>query len=130
MVWKMLTDPLSVTYNGSAKTLPVVTGSTRIDLDRLLGSRKYATADGEFTVATRQGVRRDGVLQGEIHLIRKALETDVNTAFSGYFSNSVGLVYGIDPIRANTSVDIPLIRAALLSLVDSSLEAKILGGQH
>jgi hypothetical protein len=126
----MLTDPLSVTYNGSAKSLPAITGSTGLDLDRLLGSRKYATADGEFTVATRQGVRRDGNYQGEIHLIRTALETDVNTAFSGSFMNSVGLVYGVNPYRAGTSVDIPLIRAALLSLVDPALQGRILGGEH
>jgi hypothetical protein len=126
----MLTDPLSVTYNGNTKSLPAVTGSTRFDLERLLGTRKYMTADGEFLVATRQGVRRDGNYQGEIHLARTAADTDVNTAASGYFSNSVGLVYGVNPLRVGTSVDIPLIRAALLSLVDTTLQGRIIGGEH
>lgn len=126
----MLTDPLSVTYNGSAKSLPAVTGSSRLDLDRLLGTRLYKTSDGEFSVATRQGVRRDGSYTGEIHLIRTAPETDTNTVAQGYFSNSVGLVFGVNPLRVGTSVDIPLIRTALLALVDPALQSRILGGEH
>lgn len=126
----MLTDPLSVTYNGNAKSLPVVTGSTGLDLDRVLGTRRYATADGEFLVATRQGVRRNGDLQGEIHLARVAADTDTTNVYQGLFGNSVGLVYGINPARIATAVDIPLIRAALLALVDSSLQGKIIAGEH
>jgi hypothetical protein len=126
----MLTDPLSVTYNGNAKSLPAVTGSTGLDVDRVLGTRKYGTADGEFIVATRQCVRRNGTYQGEIHLTRVGADTDSTNVYTGLFSNSVGLVYGIPPSRVNTSVDIPLIRAALLSLVDTSLQSRILGGEH
>jgi len=125
----MLTDPLSVTYNGNAKSLPVVTGSTGLDLDRLLSNRKYATADGEFTVVTRQGVRRSGDFVGEIHLARKAPDTDTTNVWTGDFSNSVGLVFGVNPARANTAVDLPLIRAALLSLVDTTLQGRIIGGE-
>lgn len=126
----MLTDPLSVTYNGNAKSLPGVTGSTGLDLDRVLGSRRYATADGEFLVATRQGVRRNGDFQGEIHLSRVAADTDTTNVYSGLFGNSVGLVYGINPARVATSVDVPLIRAALLTLVDSALQSRIIAGEY
>jgi len=76
----MLTDPLSVTYNGNGKSLPVVTGFTSLDLDRVVATRKYATADGEFSVVTRQGVRRSGDFVGEIHLVRKAPDTIPRTS--------------------------------------------------
>jgi hypothetical protein len=126
----MLSDPLSVTYNGNAKSLPAVTGSTGLDLARLVASRKFATADGEFLVATRQGVRRDGNYVGEIHLSRVAADTDTTNVYQGYFGNSVGLVFGTPPSKVGTAVDIPLIRAALLSLVDTTLQGRLIAGEY
>jgi len=126
----MLTDPLSVTYNGAAKALPQVTGSTSgLELGKVTSSRKYATADGEFTVATRQSTLKDGTRKAEIFLSRMAPETDVNTTWSGYFSNAVGLTFIINPAGANVSVDIPLIRAALLSLCDTTLQGRLIAGE-
>jgi len=126
----VLTDPLSVSYNGSSKSLPAITGSNPISVERVLGARRYGTADGEFTVYTRQSSRKDGARQSEITLERRALETDVNTTMQGYFSNSVGLVFTSNRFQVATSVDIPLIRAALLSLVDTTLQGRIINGEH
>jgi hypothetical protein len=126
----MLTDPLSVTYNGSAKTLPQVTGKTDgLDQAKLIHSRKYATADGEFSVDTRQSILKDGTRKAEVFLTRKAAETDANTVAQGYFNNSVGLTFIVNSFGANASVDIPLIRAALLSLVDTTLQGRLIGGE-
>lgn len=126
----MLTDPLSVTYNGTSKTLPQVTGKTDgLDQAKLINARKYATADGEFSVATRQSVLKDGTRKAEIFLSRTAPETDTNTVWQGYFSNAVGLTFIVNSAGANASVDIPLIRAALLSLVDSGLQTRLIGGE-
>jgi hypothetical protein len=125
----MLSDPLSVTYNGTAKSLPVASGRWP-SAGRVVGSRMYKTADGEFTVATRQLIRGNGDRTGEITLTRTAPETDTGTAAQGYFDNSVTLAFTTNTFGAGTSVDIPLIRSALLALVDTTLQNRLIAGEH
>lgn len=125
----MLSDPISVTYNGSAKSLPATSTPFRLNVARVIGTRSYNTADGEFTVSTRQSVLRDGDWVSEIYLTRAAPETDTNTVAQGYFSNSVGLSFVTNPYKAGTAVDLPLLRAALLAFVDTTLQGRLIGGE-
>jgi len=126
----MLSDPLSVTYNGTAKSLPVI-GGRWPSVPKEVGKRMYGTADGEFVVATRQLVHGDTRNRvAEISLQRTAPDTDPNTAAQGYFGNSVALRFTTNAYSVGTSADIPLIRAALLSLVDSTLQGRLITGEH
>jgi len=54
-----------------------------------------------------------------------------SNAFDDYrfISNTFKVCYLFDTSRANMSVDIPLLRTALLSLLDSTFQGRILSGE-
>lgn len=127
----MLSDPLSVTYNGSAKSLPRTGGSTR-GVKKVLANSVYNTADGEFTVRTVHSLMGDGGHRMEITLSRRVPDPDsdpLTGATSSVWTNSVGLVYEFNDSHYQTNTDIPLLQTALLSLVDSTLRGRLLGGE-
>jgi hypothetical protein len=120
----MLSDPLSVTYNGSAESLARVSAGS--------GGTRYTTADGEFEFAISNfSFPRYGGMGAMVTLTRLLPDPTPADAFDAYRNvhNTFGFVYGFDPIRAETSVDVPRLRAALISFVDSSLQTRILGGE-
>jgi hypothetical protein len=120
----MLTDPLAVTYNGSAKSLPRISARS----DRTV----YRTADGEFEVVILgQPVQRDGSNGCSISLLRRLPDPTPSNVFDDYreIRNGFSLSYTFDPTRAESSVDIPLLRTALLSLVDSTLQGRLISGE-
>lgn len=126
----MLSDPLSVTYDGSAKSLPS-RGSFDPAAGKLIASRAYATADNEFEVLNSSWLMPGAVTRSEIILTRVTPDAD-NDPFTGNWQrlpNSVGLVFEANSFRYATSVDIPLLRTALLALVDSSLQARLISGE-
>jgi hypothetical protein len=120
----LLTDPLSVTYNGSAKSLPRTSASKN--------GTVYRTADGEFEVSISNfPVRRDGIQVREISLTRRIPDPTPSDAFDAYrpIKNSFKLSYGFDLTRAEASVDIPLLRTALLNFVDSTMQNRVISGE-
>jgi hypothetical protein len=121
----MLTDPMAVTYNGNAKSL------VRTSVGRL-GTR-YRTADGEFeatvsslplTVATWDHIV-------SIELSRYLPDPTPADAFDAYrkVGNSFGIFYRFDRTRAETSVDVPLLRTALLAFVDTTIQGRLIAGE-
>jgi hypothetical protein len=119
----MLTDPASVTYNGSAKSL------VRISQD--IDSTIYATSDGEFWMQIRNSLTRDGLTRREVLLERRAPDPTPDP-FSGgpaSVSNRFGLIFETNLNRFESSTDIPLLRTALLAYVDSTLQGRILAGE-
>lgn len=75
--------------------------------------------------------QRDGSLGRTIVLSRMLPDPTSSNVFDDYreIRNSFALSFGFDPTRANTSVDIPLLRTALLALVDATLQGRIIGGE-
>lgn len=128
----MLSDPLSITYNSVAKSLPRVSDSPR-NVAKVLGRSTYATADGEFTVRTvKSQLGGAGGVRVEISLARRVPDPD-SDPFTGTTSdrwtNVVGLVYEFDDSHYAASTDIPLLQSALLALVDSTLRGRLIGGE-
>lgn len=121
----MFTDPFSVTYNGSAKSLPRV--SVRGN------ASNYRTADSEFEVSiSNSRNKRDGRAFVQFELIRTLPDPTPGDAFDAFrtIRNSFGVVYGFDPsTRAQASVDLPLLRTAVLAVVDSTLMSRLIGGE-
>jgi len=121
----MLTDPLSVTYNGSAKSLPRTSLGTNSSI--------YRTADGEFEVSILQSsrTRSNGPVSASIQLVRRIPDPTPADVFDTYrnIRNSFGISYGFDLTKAEASVDIPRLRTALLSLVDSTLESRLMSAE-
>jgi len=120
----ILTDPQAVTYDGSAKSL-VRTG---------MGSNGtvYRTADREFEMRISDIPRpRDGGIERKITLSRTLPDPTSGDVFDAYreIKNSVSLSFGFDATRAEASVDIPRLRTALLALVDSTLQSRIIAGE-
>lgn len=120
----MLSDPLAVTYDGSAKSLPKVSGS---------GTRAvYRTADGEFEVnisSTPVGITGENLVS--ISLARILPDPTPADVFDAYrkIRNEFTLSYSFDSTRAGTSVDIPRLRTALLNLVDTTLQGRLISGE-
>lgn len=121
----MFSDPLSVTYNGSGKSLARV-GSTNI-------STRYRTADGEFEILISKLPAKAPVwLSGtSIELARRLPDPTPADVFDNYrlVRNSFGISYRFDHTKAETSVDVPRLRTALLALVDSTFEGRLIGGE-
>jgi len=119
----VLTDPLSVTYNAVAKSLPRVGVSDDQSF--------YKTADGEFEVVTSSFTNADGVEHREITLARRLPDATPSNAFDAYreIRNVFGLSYSFDSTRAEASIDIPLLRTALLAFVDSTLQGRLIAGE-
>lgn len=119
------TDPLSVTYDGSAKSLPRVSVKD--------SSSVYRTADGEFSISIERSPL-SGVEGGErVSLIMSRTVPDP-TPLDGnpnrQIINSFGLTIGFDaPSREQASVDVPLLRTAVLALVDSTFQSRLIQGE-
>jgi hypothetical protein len=119
----MFSDPLAVTYDGNAKSLPRVSAGTT-------GTR-YRTADGEFEVRiSNRPVPRDGN-RVEITLARRLPDPTPSNVFDDYraITNSFTLAYSFDSTRAEASVDIPKLRTALLALVDATFQSRLISGE-
>lgn len=121
---EMLSDPLSVTYDGVAKNLP------RSSSSPLVRSRNRAT--------TSYGNLASGLLirinsSFEQWSFPLALERTELTLFSQTedtdYPNGVGLVYYSDPFRENTAVEAPLLDTAVRTLVDGSIRARLINGE-
>jgi len=66
-------------------------------------------------------------------MFRKMPDPTPANVFDDYreIRNAFGMFYMFDTSsRANMSVDIPLLRTSLLALVDSTLQGRILNGEH
>jgi hypothetical protein len=120
----MFSDPLAVTYDGSAKSLPRVSSNDKRAI--------YRTADGQFEVETSSlPVQRDGRVGVSVTLYRRLPDPSPSDVFDDYreIRNGVTLSYTFDTTRAECSVDIPLLRTAVLALCDSTFQSRLIGGE-
>lgn len=124
----MLSDPLAVTYDGSSKSLPRAT-SFKPGVAKKLGSSSYASSDGEFSVRTERFLLADGSYRTEFTLFRTNPDPDPDPMVGVQRTNGVGLVFITDALGLNTSVDIPLLRTALLAYVDSATQSRLIAGE-
>jgi len=119
----MFTDPLSVTYESSTKTLPR-TGQSRT------GS-SYRSADGEFQVSIwNEPVGTDGVHSVSIQLSRRVPDPTPANAFDAYrpIVNGFTISYQFDDTRFELD-DLQSLRTALLALVNTGFETRLLAGE-
>jgi hypothetical protein len=129
----MLTDPLAITYNAVAKSLPRAS-RVRPGMRKVLQSTTYGTNDGEFSLFNEFSVLGNvngfNMRQAFIGLSRSAPDTDSDPFNSKAAPpNLFGLLYQFPEMEINTSVDIPRLRTALLALVDSTLEGRLINGE-
>lgn len=121
----MLTDPASVTYNSVAKSL------VRIFTDG--GTTRYKTADGEFEMRVSNTPPETEVWEDRVYieLTRIIPDPTPSNVFDPFrrVRNTFGLTYRFDATRAETSVDVPRLRTALLAYVDSTLEGRLISGE-
>lgn len=120
----MLSDPLAVTYDGSAKSLVRVSAGKRGTI--------YKTADSEFWINIRDTHSSDGRTFTTVELTRKLPDPTPADVFNDYrdVRNSFGITYGYDTAsRAEASDNIPKLRTALLALLDATLQSRVLQGE-
>jgi len=125
----MFSDPLVVTYNSVAKNLPRAITS-RSGVSKQTGASSYVTADGEFQVFTTQSLLGTQGTRSEITLGRITPDPDGPlTGSYDLYPNRFGLIYETNSLRYATAVDVPLLRTALLSLVDASFQTRLIAGE-
>lgn len=127
----MLSDPLTVTYNSVAKTLARRYAIPRASVSKRLSSSSYATSDLEFAMFSSYSLLGDGLVRSELLFQRIQQDDDANP-FTGDWRplpNRFGVIYEVNPLKFNTSTDIPLIRSALLSFVDSTMQNRLIAGE-
>jgi len=120
----MLSDPLTVTFGGSAKTL-VRTGTSA-------AGSTYRTADGEFEVSISSSPAASGKTRVEVLLTRNYPDATPDPFGGGpaTMPNTFGVIYETNPHRFFSESEIPLLRAALLAFLGaSSTEARIMAGE-
>jgi len=121
----MFSDPLSVTFDGSSKSLPrVETYSDRV---------VYRTADGEFQVditgnSSRKAV--NGVRNAGIKLARRIPDPTPLNSFDDWrqIVNAVSIAFQYDESRAGLG-DLDLLRSALLTLVNPTFQSRLIQGE-
>jgi hypothetical protein len=92
----------------------------------------YRTADGEFEVIIRDLPRfRDGSMGREISLSRVLPDPTPSNSFDDYrvIKNTFKVTYKFDSTRAELSVDIPRLRTALLALLDTTFQGRVISGE-
>jgi len=119
----VFTDPFSVTYNGTAYSLPR-TGTTKQE-------SFYKTADGVLAINVRNSTGRAGSRLAVIELSRRLPDPTPTDVFDPYreIINGFSIGFRTDVTLASASSDIPLLRTALLALVDSTLQGRLIGGE-
>lgn len=125
----MFTDPLAITYSGSGKSLARVAGF-KPGLARTIATQRYATPDSEFEAFVSQATMGGDMIRSELMLGRTAPDPD--SPFAGRWDpwpNRIGLCYEVNSPRYGTAVDIPLLRTALLSLVDTAFQSRLIAGE-
>lgn len=125
----MLPDPISVTYDSVAKSMPRTSPKSG-GFVKLLGTSGFNTADGEFHVTMKRSEIRKNGRRVEVILTRVSPDTD--GPFVGNnpdTENSFGVIYETNGLNVNSSVDIPKLRTALLAFLDSTTQSRILSGE-
>jgi hypothetical protein len=123
----MFSDPFSVTYNSTALSLP----RTEVAKDYT----KYKTSDGEFEIIISNNLQRpkDGIATASIKLVRRIPDPTPGNAFDAYrdIKNVFGLSYSFDALtRSEALVDVPRLRTALLALVDTTFQSRVIAGER
>lgn len=118
----MLSDPLSVTVDGSAKSLPRVEASKQ--------RTRYRTADGTFEVKISDVPGRNGLLGASIELAQYSPDPTPSNVFDDYrdIVNAFGITYRFDVSRGDSD-DLPVLRTALLAFVSGAIETRLLSGE-
>jgi len=123
----MFSDPLSVTYDGSSKSLPRV----EVWAERTV----YRTADGEFQMSIWDSTKPQskqvaGITTTNIELARRIPDPTPTNSFDSWrdISNAFRIGYSYDTTRAGLG-DLDLLRAALLTLVNPTFQGRLITGE-
>jgi hypothetical protein len=123
----MFTDPLAVTYDGSAKSLPRVGVGPNGSV--------YRTADSEFEITISNGFPKARKRGGARFVVMNRYLPDPtpSNVFDDYreIRNGFGYFYTFDPdTRAEVSVDIPRLRTALDSWMTPTFQSRVISGEQ
>jgi hypothetical protein len=127
----MLPDPLGITYDSVAHSLPRAAFEPK-RISRVLDSHSYVTSNGEFVVTTTAYSIGKFDVRVEIILRRIIPDTDsdpFNGVNTDQFGNGFGYVLELNKFRYASTTDIPKLRTAINTLVDSTLLGRLIGGE-
>jgi len=118
----MLSDPLSVTYDGVSKSLPRVASAAGLSV--------YRTSDGEVEVQISHSYTAEGRKRHSVKLSRRMPDPTPLDVFDAFREvvNSSELTWETDPNGKDSSA-VANTQSALLSLADATFRSRMLGGE-
>lgn len=117
----MLSEPLSITYDGVAKSL----ARTQFASDKTPSA--FVASNNEFRMIMSE-IQQGDSNRVEVILERAVVDTDPDNGYQ-YLPNRFGVVYEFNRSQYNTATDIPLLRSALLAFLDTTVQGRILAGE-
>lgn len=121
----MLSDPISMTISGVAKTLPR-SAAPKGRVYTKVATSDFNTSDGEFNLKIERFVSGDYVRTQAI--LRKNDLDDLDGR--GYArAESFGIVYDCIPTSDEKIANLAALRSALLTFIDTGIESRIINGE-
>lgn len=119
----MLSEPLTITYDGDPYDLPRVSANSQRTI--------YRSSDGMFEVQISEIPDGPNGSTVGFKLSRISPDETPSDVFDPFrqIRNSVELRFGYDVSRYEVSTVLGLLRTALLAYVDTSLQARLVGGE-
>jgi hypothetical protein len=123
----VFTDPLAVTYDSIALSLPRVGAGKK--------GTMYRTADALYSLRFSENELQSKAKQGQrlisVELNRTLPDPTPSNVFDDYrtIRNGFGCFYITDASRAEMTDNIPKLRTALLAFLTPAIEARVLAGE-
>jgi len=118
----MFTEPITVTIDGSATSFTRISTSEEVDVR--LG--QFRSADGAYTLSINSQSMGPDLTRYEVTLMK----CDLGTVLDRMRRNGVGIVLYVDTYRDDTSTQVPLLRTAISTWLDSTLQGRVLAGEN
>lgn len=117
----MFADPQSVTVNAVAKSLP------RVGTQQPTTTGTFTTADGEFTLTTRQNSTASR-FRREVRLTQKKVAVDPISSVNKEVSTSV-IVAVDEPRWGFSDIEVGYLTSAIIAWFTAGNRDKLLGGE-
>lgn len=116
----MLSDPIAITFDSAAKSLPRASAVVP-NHKKELGSSTYRTADGEFVAKTTRTQLADNSVKTEFLLGRIVVASGD--------ANYVGISFIQKDLDNSSLADFDKLRTALLTFVSSTVQGRLIAGE-
>jgi hypothetical protein len=125
----VFSDPTQVTIAGVNNSLARKYLGTPQATAKAVSGATYGSSTGEVEMVIHHDQMISGNRRSTVMLYRHNLDSSPWDGSVPSLSNGVGLVFEVNSQRYNSTVDLADLRAAVIALVDSAFQARVVGGE-